>query len=310
MRLLPSYAKHLVVCPYRRGLNTPLPASPAARWLGRHAAAALDTWIEGFLVANASIAGVRPDQRSGPLAVRYIRLMAAINKEFEHRLATGKVLALHDVLRDPIVHRYHGEWESWSRHEVLASEVVQFMKRTDFTDDYTEYVSVASAPGFESNPQLQLTSIRLDSGGYLARLARLLAEAHELQVGPDALGQCFNLGVAAKFADELADLGTDRAEGRYNLLLALLHNRPAERHAVAERLRQGGTMPVDWWRAEAPEAFSEFTAMYWRYRSRLSSSRFEQLADLAMLRAIGGPKRRQSSRAGQAVSEPPLDPWR
>jgi hypothetical protein len=256
LHIVRCYARHLVASPYRRGLNNARPASLASRWLGRHAAAALDTWVEGFLKANASVAGVHPDQQSGSLAVRYIRLMAAMNKEFEHRLATGKALALQEVLRDPIVRRYHDEWESWSRHEALASEVVQFMKLTDFVDDYTEYVTVALSPGFESDPQLQLTSIRLDSGGYLARLARLLAEAHELQVEPYALGQCFNLGLAAKFADELADLGTDRAEGRYNLLLALLHDRPSERRAVSERLCRGGAMAVDWWRAEAPGAFS------------------------------------------------------
>jgi hypothetical protein len=310
LRVAPAYAWHLVVKPYRRDLPIGHLASGSERWRGRHAGAALDMWVASFLGAFGDMAGLRLDRQSGSLAIRYIRLMAAINKEFEHRLAAAKSLALPEILSNPVVKRCHREWEDYATRRMLPADVVSFMNLPDFVDDYSHYVSVTTRPGFEVDVQSQLESILLDSGGYLTRLARLVAESRGGKPREVVLRSCFNLGVAAKFADDLADVRADHREGRYNLLLALLTAEPTEHKAFVHADKHQAPLTVDWWCAFAPGSFAEFTREFLRYYRQIGSAGFETLCDLAMLRCLNGSSQRPTTRATRTVTEPPLDPWR
>jgi hypothetical protein len=309
LRLAPSYVRHLVVRPYRRDLAV-RPASRSERRRGRLAAAALDTWVGGFLGAFGDMSGLRLDSQSGSLAIRYIRLMAAINKEFEHRLATGKSLALPEILCDPIVQRCHRDWEKYTRRHGHPFHVVGFMDLPDFMDDYSQYVSITSRPGFKMDAQSQFESILLDSGGYLARLARTVAQARGSDPGESTLRACFNLGVAAKFADELVDVCSDHVEGRYNLLLAILTTRSVEYRAFVQAQENQAPLTVEWWCSYAADTFAEFTQEFLRYYRQVGSAEFERLCDLAMLRCLNGSSQRPTARATRIVTEPPVEPWR
>ena len=310
LRLTPTYAWHLLVKPYRRDPPIGHSKSGSERLRGRHAGAALDLWVAGFLRAFGDMAGLRLKRQSGSLAIRYIRLMAAINKEFEHRLAVAKSLALPEILGNALVQRCYWEWEDYARRRRFPSDLVGFMNLPDFLDDYSQYVSVATRPGFEVDAKSQLESILLDSGGYLARLARLVAESRGAKADDAVLRSCFNLGVAAKFADDLADIRADHREGRYNLLSALLTAEPTEHKAFIQAEKDQAPLTIEWWRSRAPDSFAEFTREFLRYYRQLGSPEFERLCDLAMLRCFAGSSQQPTTRAARTVTEHPVDPWR
>jgi hypothetical protein len=308
--LIPGYMLHLTLRPYRKGLAAaPLP-SAAARLRGRHAAASLDVWVDQLLSAYPKVAGYKVRRESGPLAIRYIRLMAALNREYEHRLATGQTLRLEQAIEAPLVADQIGEWEQFTAQYTQDPVVVKFMSGDDLVGDYNRYIAVTTQANFTTNLSLQIESIRLDSGGYLARLARLIDSFNERQSEPDVLEEFFLLGMAAKFADELADLATDRAEGRYNLLHALLYQHPKEHAGVMFRLERALPLPVSWWQECAPRSFGQFSRMFEGYYRRLRSPELQRICDATMLRALRGPKKHQSARVQQHVSEPPRDSWR
>lgn len=309
-RMIPGYVLHLTARPYREQIPVASPQGLAARLSGRHAAASLDAWVGQLLSAYPRVAGYSVKKQSGQLAIHYIRLAAALNREYEHRLATRKSLRLEQLVKDQVVAARIAEWERFTARYTQDSAVVNFMSGDDVIADYDSYVSITTQPDFSTSPALQIESIRLDSGGYLMRLARLIDRFNSTQADPGAPAEFFHLGMAAKFADELADLATDYAEGRYNLLLALLSQQPDESAGVMVRLAHGLPTPVSWWLEFAPQTFGEFSRMFNSYYSSLRSQELRRICDVSMLRALGGPKKRQSARAWQHVSERPSVSWR
>jgi hypothetical protein len=308
--LAPHYVLHFTLRPYRRHVPRGSLPDPAAYLRGRHAAATLDVWIGQLLRAYPSVAGYTVRKESGSLAVHYIRLMAVLNREYEHRLATGKTLQLNQVIKDPLVALRIAEWETFASRYTKDSAIIEFMSSDDLVADYNAYIAITTRAGFTVSPVLQIESIRLDSGGYLKRLARLLDGFNERRSEPLVLEEFFQLGMVAKFADELADLATDYAEDRYNLLLALLGQHPREQAGVMMHLDRGLPIPVYRLLECAPQAFGKFSSMFEDYYKNLRPLKLRQICDMTMLRTVGGPKKRQSAKAKQHVSEPPSQPWR
>jgi hypothetical protein len=241
--------------------------------------------------------------------MRYVRLAAALNREFEHRLATGQPLDFAGLCAAPLVAARVAQWRRFAVTHAAAPDVVEFLSNEDVTDDYDRYVVVTTRDGFSADPELQLESIQLDSGGYLARLVRLVGRFNGRSTAPDLLQQFHDLGIAAKLTDELTDLATDYAEGRYNLLLALLGQEPGELAAVLPRLNGSLPMPIARWREFAPLTLARFARLYGEYYGRLRSLDLRRACDATMLRALSGPKyRRRGPR--RHVSEPPQEAWR
>jgi hypothetical protein len=310
LQLAPIYLLHFILRPYRKGLAGPAARRLADRIRARNSATALDAWVHALLRAYSKLTGVRLSKESGRLAIRYMRLMAAMNREFEYRLATGQTVQLERVLAQPLVASHVDEWRRFTARHSRDPAIIDFLSHGELVDDYDRYVAVTTQKGFTGSIDLQLESIWLDSGGYLARLVRLVGEFSGRPTTPDVLEEFRTLGMAAKFADEFADLVTDHAEGRYNLLLTLLRQEPAEHAAVLTSLEQSLPLPHQWWLAQAPRSFGRFFAMYAEHYGRLRSPRLRGICDVTTLRTTRGPKRQQSARLGQRVTEAPRESWR
>ncbi|WP_270886569.1 hypothetical protein [Pedococcus sp. 5OH_020] len=310
LRLAPKYLEHLFRRPYRRDLALERPTRLCVGAVGRHSAAALDLWIDGYVSGLSRLLGTRLTRDAGLVAVAYIRLMAAFNKEFEHRLALGAPLDLDVILDQHLVRSCVISWQRLAASRRFASRVAEFMDLPDFLDDYARYVRLATSPGFVVTPRTQAQSILLDSGGYLERLCRLVSEVHDVRAPRNALRDSFHLGVAAKYADELIDVTADHTEGRYNLLLALLSERPTERAAFES---VGGTsqrLSVDWWIRHAPDTFDEFMDGFLAHYYHVASLDLRLLADLTMIRSVRGRSGTSDPRAVRHVSNPPGEPGR
>lgn len=303
--LAPAYVVHLTARPFRRHLG----ATAGVGFRARHSAASLDAWFGRVVSAYGRLARIRLRRSSGPLTVRYVRLAAALNREFEHRLATGRPLDFGELCAAPIVASVIEQWRHFTAAHGAGSEVTEFLSAADVIEDYDRYVAFTTTDGFAGDPALQMESIRLDSGGYLARLVRLVGSFNGRTTAPALLGQFHDLGVAAKLTDELTDLATDHLEGRYNLLLALLEQEPAEGTAVLARLDSSLPMPVAWWLQSAPVTFARFATLYRQHQCRLQAPELRRACDATMLRALGGPRRRRSA-PSHHVSEPPQQAWR
>ncbi|WP_433684714.1 hypothetical protein [Nocardia sp. CA-119907] len=310
IRLIPAYALHATLHPYRRDLDEPQAALRIDRIRARNSAAALDAWVQLLIGAYSNRVGAQARRESGRLAIRYIRLMAAMNREFEYRLATGQSVQLASVLSQPLVAECAMDWRRFTAQHSRNPAIIDFLEQRDLIDDYASYVAVTTRDEFGSSADLQLESMRLDSGGYLARLVRLIGEFSELPTTPDVLREFRTLGLAAKLADDFADLATDSAEGRYNLLLTLLAAEPAEHAAVTAALANSERLRPRWWQSNAPRSFGTFSAMYERHYAEIESRSLQVICDLTMLHAARGPRPRQNSRPGQHVTEPPCESWR
>ena len=114
-----------------------------------------------MLDAYSVVTRSRLRKESGPLAVRYIRLMAAMNREYEYRLATRRPLQLDELCATPIVAAGIQEWERYCASYACRPEVVDFLACKDFTRDYADYVTVTTREGFDTDVGLQVESISL-----------------------------------------------------------------------------------------------------------------------------------------------------
>lgn len=308
-QVVPCYAFHLTCRPYRKGLPKVQLPSRSDRLSSRHAAAALDAWVHQLLKVYPSVVGYRARKESGQLAICYMRFAASLNREYEYRLATGQPLDLEQLLDDPLVALRIAEWKQFAARHTRDRAVIEFMVQDDVTADYDSYVSITTQPGFDTDRGLQIESIRLDSGGYLSRLARLIDRFNERNSAPLAFEGFFHLGMAAKLADELADLAADYIEGRYNLLLALLHQCPGERADVITRMDHGLPIPVSWWIERAPQTFGEFSQIFESYYRILRSEELRRMCDITMLRAVRGSRTHPGPNT-RHVSERPSQSWR
>jgi hypothetical protein len=307
-RIIPRYLLHLMLRPYRKGLpREPLP-DISTQFRARHAAAALDVWINQLVRAYPGVCGRSANRVLGRLAVRYMRLLAVFNREYEHRLATGQPLDLAQICAAPLVVSRLAEWEEFTKRHTTEPDVIHFLSTDAVADDYAAYVAVTTQPGFDSDPALQVDSIRLDSGGYLTYLGKLIDHVSNRPTDPTTVADLFQLGMVAKLADDLADLHADYAEGRYNLLLALLAHHPTEMTAVTWRLDHATPISVRQWHESAPATFRDFSHIFEGHYLSLRSQKLRRLCDLTVLRAVRGAK--PSKANGQHVSEPPAAPWR
>jgi hypothetical protein len=307
-RAIPRYLLHLMLRPYRKGLpREPLP-DLSTRFRAQHAAAALDVWVNQLVRAYPGVSGRSANRVLGRLTVRYMRLLAVFNREYEHRLATGQPLDLAQICAVPLVALRLAEWEEFTRQYTSEPDVIHFLSTDAVADDYAAYVAVTTQPGFDSDPALQVNSIRLDSGGYLTYLGKLIDHVSDRPSDPTTLADLFQLGMAAKLADDLADLQADYAEERYNLLLALLASHPTEMAAVSWRLDHGIPISVGQWHESAPATFRDFSRMFEGHYLSLRSKKLRRLCDLTVLRAVHGTG--PSKGNGQHVSERPAAPWR
>jgi hypothetical protein len=307
-RIMPRYLLHLMLRPYRKGL--PREPSPhiSTRLRAYHAAAALDVWVDQFLRAYPGVSRRSASRVLGRLAVRYMRLLAVFNNEYEHRLATGQSLDLAQICAVPLVASRLAEWEEFTARHTREPGVIHFLSTDAVADDYAAYVAATTQPGFDSDPALQVDSIRLDSGGYLTYLGRLIDRVSDRPSDPVTLADLCQLGMAAKLADDLADLQADYTQGRYNLLLALLAHHPIEMAAVTWQLDHAMPISVGQWRESAPATFGDFSRIFEGHYLSLRSQQLRRLCDLTVLRAVRGAK--PSKVNGQHVSESPAAPWR
>jgi hypothetical protein len=302
-RFVPSYVWHLTVRPYRRRSPVERPGAP-------HAAAALDAWVGHLLATVRRLTAAPGGSVAGALVVHYMRLLSALNREFEYRLATGRPLGLTQLRSAPVVTGPLQEWNAFAEAQTACDAIVDFLDRADFVTDYAAYVEVTTAPEFTTDVDLQLESIVLDSGGYLARVVRLVCELGGHPPDSGVLQQFRAAGVAAKLTDEFTDLITDRREGRYNLLWTLLRHEPAELERVELRMADGAPMPVAWWRTAAPRSLGRLADLYERSLGEIDSAALRVVCDLTLLRALNGPRPRQTTRPAQHVTEPPMEAWR
>jgi hypothetical protein len=306
--IIPRYLLHLILRPYRKGLPREPLTEMSTRLRARHAAAALDVWVHQLLRAYPGASAGSVNRGLGCLAIRYMRVLAVFNREYEHRLATGQSLDLAEICAVPLVASRLSEWEEFTTRYTREPNVVRFLSTDAVADDYAAYVAVTTRPGFDSDLALQVDSIRLDSGGYLTYLGKMIDHVGGWPSDPAMLADLFQLGMAAKLVDDLADFQADHAEGRYNLLLALLSHHPAEMEAVTRLLDNAAPISIAQWRESAPATFRDFSRMFENHYQSMRSRRLQRLCDLTVLRAVRGAKPSKGNQ--QHVSESPAAPWR
>lgn len=310
VRLLPCYTAHFIRQPYRRNVPASPPGPMRARLAARHSAAALDTWIDRLLKTYLRLSGrpLRPE--TGELAVHYIRLLAVFNREYEHRLAVGGSLAMADLLNDELVAGRLAEWKRFTCKYSHDEGVAKFLFGSDVAVDYSKYIGLTTSADFRTNAALQVKSIELDSGGYLVYLIQLIERFNEREPVVTVFDEYFKLGMLAKLVDEMADLASDYAEGRYNLILALIADYPAEQERVLARLGRDLPLPMTWWAKHAPQSFRAFCELFDHFYLQIESKDLRRLGDLTAVRAMGGPRGLPGSRAAEHVKQRPAEPWR
>jgi hypothetical protein len=307
---LPRIAWQLVLRPNRRDMPPP-PGSGAPGWLRRHtAAAAFDVCLQELVDGYARLAGHRLRPETGPLMVLYMRTMSAFNKEYEHRLATGRSLALSAVLADPLVAGCLAQWTEFTTRHGADPAVVSFLSGPEVSRRYRRYVEITSRPDFPTDAGAQIASIELDSGYYLAFLARLVGLFHHRPPGEGTLADFTNFGLAGKLADDLLDVQTDHIQGRYNLMLAMLHGNQSELARVTRQLTARASVPASWWAAAAPCTFRRYTELFDTCYRRIGSPELRRACDASMVRALRRGIRLPRGRNERHVSQAPVSAWR
>lgn len=288
IHFLPRYVYQLMARPYRRGLPPPPISGDPARNHAWGTLPAFDACIQCLVDGYARLAEHPVLPQTGRLVVLFMRLMAAFNKEYEHRLETKQRLDLEEILADPLVAGCLAQWTAFTVQECAEREVVDFLSLAEVAAQYERYVAVTCQPDFHMNVAAQMASIELDSGYYCTFLARLVGLFHRRLASEGVLNNFRNFGMAGKLVDELVDLPMDYFEGRYNLLLAMLFHNGQEQSRVMERLAARAPMPASWWTANAPLTFRHFTDMFEVYYRELRCPELRIACNVSMMRALSG----------------------
>ncbi|WP_433722481.1 hypothetical protein ACQP0C_21655 [Nocardia sp. CA-129566] len=262
--------------------------------------------LDGFAAANGCSLGFG----TGRIAVAYMRMLSAFNREFEYRLATDNSLEIQEILDSEFVRAFVLEWEACTAECSDDPAVVRFMFRPDVAERYRDYIGLVTDADLATSVEAQLASIALDSGIYLVYLAELIGRVNRIPVAAAVSEEFRALGMAAKLADEIVDLGSDLAEGRYNLFAAHLHARPSDDDAVRRRLRSPRALTTDWLRENIPDTFTAYMTLFDHHYAALSTPQLRIVCDASMFRAAQGIRAVPRSRECSHVTMPPGQSWR
>jgi hypothetical protein len=286
LALAPVYLRHLLIGPYRRRLSLALwPAGSCAVRPGI-AAAGFDTCVELILRAYRQLAGHELRSETGAFVLLFMRLVAALDEAYESRLGARLSLSWLDVLHDHRVASYHRQWLIFTTRMGACQPIVRFMQRPDVAVDYQRYVAITTKPSFATDFHSQLESMRLDSGGYLAYLAELIALFNDRQPIPDVLREFSNFGMAGKIVDDLVDLYDDYSRGRHNLLWAISAGDAAESEYLLTLRRKRSKVLVADWQAKAPKSFDVYAYCLHSYYQQLRSDELRLCCQASLFRAL------------------------
>jgi hypothetical protein len=285
LALAPLYLRHLLIGPYRRRLSALRPAGSGVLRPGI-AAAGFDTCVELILRAYRQLAGHELRSETGAFMLLFMRLVAALDEAYESRLAARLSLNWLDVLHDHRVASHYRQWLLVTTRLGACQPIVRFMDRPDVAVDYQRYVAITTRPSFATDFHSQLESMRLDSGGYLAYLAQLIALFHGRQPIPDVLREFSNFGMAGKIADDLVDLYDDYSRGRHNLLWAISAADATEFEYLLTLRRKRSKVLVADWQAKAPKSFDVYVRCLHSYYQQLHSDDLRLCCQASLFRAL------------------------
>jgi hypothetical protein len=310
LQIAPRFVRHFATLPYRGLIDAYVDDAGPTRLKVRSLTAAFDACAE-LLIDGHTLTTSKPvHSGSGPIVIAYMRLLSALNREFEYRLARRSSLVLDDVVSSDFVSTYHRQWIAVASRFTSSPSVVDFIHRADVEANYNKYVNITTAEGFEESVDGQIRSIELDSGMYLQYLAEILSTLSSSDLESFSARQFFHTGCACKVADDLIDLESDRQEGRYNLVLALLKTAPKDYQRFCDRTETATAVNVHWLCENAPHTAERVLALFARHRDRVRVGPLATLCDVSAFRMWNGRRKDQRARGMVHVTQPPRHAWR
>jgi hypothetical protein len=276
IRLAPSYARHLVLHPYRA-------SRPLARDVRVWETAAYDLFLNLLLSGYARISGrpVRPG--TAQLLILLNRIAFLLDDEFERRIHRASV-AFDDLIATEAISGAVGEMRSYlaATCEPAQCDAIRLLLRRTVEEDYRRYAVSHERRTTAPSVTDLLEDAAVDSGVVLRQLAEVIGMFQGTAAPRAALDDFTNLGLACKFADDLRDWRQDLEHGAENILLALLTRHPDENRRLAAADRRGLRMNEHRWQRLFPRTFSEFADRYRSYYTRIGATPLRWAADLMM----------------------------
>lgn len=282
---VPHFTRNLIKHDYRGGLLE------GGSFSGRVRVAAYDSFISLLLDGYSELAGHQVRPQTGGLIVRLNRLVAAIDDEYEARLADHRSLDFADVLGASQVQAKLVQFGDFLKPYPERRAIRNFLyERVE--QNYHTYVSLSASDASKQDSDWHFQTALLDSGGLSECLAHVIGLFHGQPVAEEVAGQFFVFGMMGKLADDVIDFWDDLAANRANLLLGMLHSHPAEQKKVEEwapsipgtAIRHG----LRWWRRTCPESYADAADLVRDHRARLTSPKILLACDLVLLPAWYG----------------------
>jgi hypothetical protein len=257
--------------------------------------AAYDGIIGLLLDGYAQLARHPLRPRTGALVVRLNRLVGAVDDEYEHRLVDRRPLDFAEVFAARLVQDRLGDLAAFLRPYPERLAIKEFLQGR-VSQYYGHYVTLASTPKAEREPDWHLRSALLDSVGLAECIANVIGLFHRAPPGGDIVRQFASFGMMVKVADDVIDFWDDLAADRANLLQGIVLQHPVELERVRQRAQEGtspgvavaGQTGLRWWRDNCPESYAEAAVIIDDHRSALTAPRLRLACELVLVPAWHG----------------------
>jgi len=289
-RYLPYYIHHYVSQRYRRDIPAIGYVLPRLyKWQWRWHGAMYDTMYNILLDGYTELTGLKVIPATGQMLFFLIELTRCLDKHLDSLLGNNDnpSLALEEILEIPALKEQLTIFRCYVEQFGRAEPIFVYLKGL-FTEHYERHILNLKTARQSGQFEDILTVAHIDNGGWLRVVMEVvrLFNAHELE--STVLDDYYLLGMAGKFADDMADLLQDIDKGYLNLLYALLCQTPAELEVFQFAVRQKKLLDTSWWSKHCPTTYIRYFEYIDYYYNQLCSSKLRLACDVVMIIPVIG----------------------
>jgi hypothetical protein len=246
-----------------------------------------DLYCDMFLRGYRQSTGYRIDRSTGLALVLFAIFIYAFDDEFEDRRRYGNNTDVEPVINSPCVAEIWQTIGAYLRATGHSDEIREHILTDFFGMGFDEYRrdirEAAVSGGFATTLRL----VEFDSGRALRTMYHLIRLFNRQPYHKECAEEFYNLGMAGKFLDDMADYTDDVRSANPNLLHALATEEPADLVAAQSSLEAGEPITMRWWSEHCPVTYERYLRRTFGYYDQVTSPALRLPLDvyLALLRS-------------------------
>lgn len=230
-----------------------------------------DLYCDMFLHGYRESTGCRADRATGLVLVLFAVFIYAFDDEFEERRRCGGTTGTDEIIAAPGVAEVWRTLGGYLEATGRDDEVRDYIRTGFLGAGFEQYRQRINAIPADGSLAAAVRLVEFDSGEALRTAYQLIRLFNQHPHHAACATEFYNLGMAGKFMDDMADYASDVRRETPNLLHACVSEEPDELRRARAALAAGDLITARWWAEHCPATYNRYLRQTAGYYSRVLS---------------------------------------